>query len=171
MWSRAKRSIELDLEQTADREVLDGLLSSADVLVETFRPATRERLGLSRAALSGDHPRLVHAAITGFGSHGPLARIKGYEALVLAKVGGLSAFSGMLTRPGPAYVSVPFASWSATQVATQGILAALFDRESSGCGQLVEANLAHAAGALDPWGWMVHWLTLQYPALSPLHPR
>jgi crotonobetainyl-CoA:carnitine CoA-transferase CaiB-like acyl-CoA transferase len=106
---------------------------------------------------------LVHASITGFGSQGPLAAIKGYEALVLAKVGGLSAFSGMLTRPGPAFVSVPFASWSAAQVALQGIMAALYERESSGLGQHVEASLAHAVGALDPWGWMVHWLTLQYP--------
>ena len=66
---------------------------------------------------------------------------------MLAKVGGLSAFAGMLTRPGPAFVSMPFASWSATQVALQGILAALFERESSGRGQLVEADLAHSVGA------------------------
>jgi crotonobetainyl-CoA:carnitine CoA-transferase CaiB-like acyl-CoA transferase len=163
LWARGKRSVALDFGVPADRAVLDGLIAGADVLVETFRPRTRTRLGLDHEAVSSANPRLVHAEITGFGSSGPLAAMKGYEALVLAKVGGLSAFSGMLNRSGPAFVSVPFASWSATQVVLQGILAALFERESSGAGQLVEANLAHSVGALDPWGWMVHWLTLQYP--------
>jgi crotonobetainyl-CoA:carnitine CoA-transferase CaiB-like acyl-CoA transferase len=163
LWARGKRSIELDVEQQSDRAVLDQLLQRADVLVETFRPATSQRFGLTFPALSSANPRLIHASITGFGPAGPLAGIKGYEALVMAKVGGLSAFSGMLTRPGPAYVSVPYASWSATQAALHGILAALYEREANGRGQHVEANLANAVGALDPWGWMVHWLTLQYP--------
>ena len=160
LWARRKKSVELDLATPDGRESLHGLLAGADVLVETFRPSTRRRFGLERATDS--HPRLVQASITGFGSQSPLADAKGYEALVLAKVGGLSAFSGMAGRPGPAYVSVPFASWSATQTALQGILAALYERETSGQGQTVEANLAHSVGALDPWGWMVHWLTLQY---------
>ena len=137
LWARAKRSIELDLEIPDDRGVFDGLVAECDVLIETFRPATRERLGLDHEVLATTNPRLVHAAITGFGSSGPLADIKGCEALVLAKVGGLSAFSGMVTRSGPAFVSVPFASSSTSQTATQGILAALYERESSGFGQLL----------------------------------
>src|SRR5947209_5811275 len=123
LWARGKKSIALDIKRDQDRAVAHTLLAGADVLVETFRPATREKLGLDHASVASTNPRLVHASITGFGSQGPLVAIKGYEALVLAKVGGLSAFSGMLTRPGPAFVSVPFASWSAAQVALQGIMA------------------------------------------------
>jgi crotonobetainyl-CoA:carnitine CoA-transferase CaiB-like acyl-CoA transferase len=163
LWARGKKSVQLDLGVPADRQALGPLLDTADVLVETFRPQTRERLGLQYGDVAASNPRLIHASITGFGSSGPLARIKGYEPLVMAKLGGLSAFSGMVRRKGPAYVSVPFASWSATQAAQQGILAALYEREASGSGQHVETSLAHAVGALDPWGLVVQWLTLQYP--------
>ena len=125
-WARGKKSIELDLRSATDRTVVAGLLDEADVLVETFRPATAQRLGLVYETLAAGNPGLVHASVTGFGRQGPLARIKGYEALVMAKLGGLSAFSGMLSRKGPAFVSVPFASWSATQSARQ----AAFDARS-----------------------------------------
>jgi crotonobetainyl-CoA:carnitine CoA-transferase CaiB-like acyl-CoA transferase len=162
-WARGKKSIELDLHVARDRDLLTAIVHRSDVLVETFRPETAKTHGLVYEALVASNPGLVHASITGFGRRGPLARLKGYEALVMAKLGGLYAFRGMLSRKGPAFVSVPFASWSATQAALHGILAALYERETSGFGQHVDVSLAHAVGALDPWGWMVHWLTLQYP--------
>lgn len=163
LWARGKRSIELDLHDDGDRRVLGALLAKADVLVETLRPGAAERHGLSHEVLAEANPRLVHASITGFGPRGPLAPMRGYEGLVMAKLGGMSAFGGMASRPGPAFISVPFASWSATQAALHGILAALYEREGSGRGQHVEVNLAQAVGSLDPWGWIVHWLTMQYP--------
>ena len=163
LWGRGKQGIELDLHQEADRRVLLDLVADADVLVETFQPGRAARLGLAYDSLAADNPGLVHASVTGFGAEGPLAGIKGYEPLVLAKLGGLSAFSGMLTRPGPAFVATPFASWSATQACLHGILVALYEREGSGRGQHVGTSLAHAVGALDPWGWIVQWVTSQYP--------
>ena len=170
-WARGKRSVELDFHDPADLDVATALAASADVVVETFRPGVADRLGLGYHALSGRNPRLVHVSITGFGRTGPYAAMKGYEQVVLAKVGGLEAFAGMVARPGPAHVSVPFCSWSATQAALQGVLAALFERERSGVGQWVEASLAQSVGALDPWGWVVHWISRQFPeAFSPAPP-
>lgn len=163
IWARGKQSVVLDLRNVADQAAVRGLAAGADVLIESFRPGTAERLGLGHESLAAANPRLVHASITGFGTIGPLSKLKGYEALVYAKLGGLSAFSGMVERPGPAYISVPFASWAASQATVQGVLAALVERDHSGLGQRVEANLAHAVGCIDPWGWMMSWLAKSYP--------
>ena len=163
LWGRGKQSVVLDLHRNADLSALVELVAGADVLVEALGPGAAERLGIDYEAIAERNPGLIHASITGFGTEGPLAGMKGYEALVMAKIGGLSAFRGMLSRRGPAFVSTPYASWSATQATLHGILAALYEREASGRGQRTETNLAHAVGSLDPWSWMVQWLTEQYP--------
>jgi crotonobetainyl-CoA:carnitine CoA-transferase CaiB-like acyl-CoA transferase len=158
-----KRSVTLDLDDEADRAALDALLGRADVLVTTMRPASAARLGLDPARLGKRHPRLVSAAITAWGSSGPWADLKGYEALVMAKLGMCHAKKDMITRPGPAFVSVPYATWGAAHTAVHGILAALLDRESSGHGQHVEADLVRGAGMIDTWGWFGELISLRWP--------
>ena len=69
-----------------------------DVLIETFRPGVMERLGLGYEELSADNPRLVYGSVTGFGRTGPYANVKGYEALVMARVGALWASQAMVAR-------------------------------------------------------------------------
>ncbi|MFI0961279.1 CaiB/BaiF CoA transferase family protein [Streptomyces sp. NPDC021080] len=160
---RGKRSIVLDLHDEADRQVLVGLLSEADVLVTTMRPGAAERLGLSPRMLAELNPRLVSAAITGFGSTGPWAGLKGYEGLVMAKIGMFNVKKGMVNRPGPAFLSVPFASWAAGQTAVHGILAALLEREVSGNGQHVEADLLRGVTAIDTWSWFTELIGLRWP--------
>ncbi|MCW2580423.1 MAG: putative Alpha-methylacyl-CoA racemase, partial [Blastococcus sp.] len=158
-----KRSVTLDLEDAVDRSALDALLARADVLVTTTSPESAARLGLDPARLGERHPRLVSAAITGWGSSGPWAHLKGYEALVMAKLGMCHAKKDMITRPGPAFVSVPYATWGAAHTAVHGILAALLDRESSGHGQHVEADLVRGAGMIDTWGWFGELISLRWP--------
>lgn len=162
-WARGKRSTELDLSTTAGQDGLRRLLATADVLIETFRPGVLERWGLGAETLAAANPRLVHTSITAFGSEGPLANLKGYEALVMAKIGALTPFADMISRPGPAFVSVPYCSFSASQTALHGTLAALFERESSGCGQRVETSLAQAFAAHDTWNWYINVITEKYP--------
>ncbi len=100
---RGKRSVTLDLHDDADLERLRTLLRRADVMVNTMRPATAERIGLTHDALSTAYPRLVVAAITGWGSAGPFRDYKGWEALVMAKTGVMHEKRGTRTaRPGPA---------------------------------------------------------------------
>jgi crotonobetainyl-CoA:carnitine CoA-transferase CaiB-like acyl-CoA transferase len=161
--ARGKRSIELDLHDDADREMLDGLIATADVLVTTVRPGTAARLRLGPAELAALNPRLVSAAITGFGSTGPWAHFKGYEGMVMAKLGMFQTKKRMVPRPGPAFVSVPYAGWGATQTAVQGILTALIERESSGLGQHIEADMVRGVTALDTWTWFTEMVGLRWP--------
>jgi crotonobetainyl-CoA:carnitine CoA-transferase CaiB-like acyl-CoA transferase len=166
---RGKRSIVLDLSGDDDRGTLDGLLRQADVMVATLRPAAAERLGLTAERLAARYPRLIAAMITGWGSRGPWAGYKGYEALIMAKTGVLHSKRQLSPGDDPAYVSVPYASYAAGQTAVQGILAALYERESSGLGQLVEANLVSGVGAMDTYNWYYEMILRRYPdAFKPL---
>jgi crotonobetainyl-CoA:carnitine CoA-transferase CaiB-like acyl-CoA transferase len=166
---RGKRSIVLDLHSDDDRTVLDGLLRRADVLVTTMRPAAAARLGLTAERLAADCPRLVAAMITGWGTRGPWAGYKGYEALIMAKTGVLHSKRQLTPGQDPAYVSVPYASFAAGQTAVHGILAALLERESSGLGQVVEANLVSGVGSLDTYNWFYEMILRRYPeAFKPL---
>lgn len=160
---RGRRSITLDLHDDADREVFRGLLADADVLVTTMRPTTAERLGMSAERLSVDYPRLVVASITGFGSGSPWSHYKGYEGLVMAKAGVFHNKRQLTSRPGPAFVSVPYASWGAAQCAIHGALAGLHERERSGRGQVVESNLLLGIGTMDPYNWFYEMVLERYP--------
>jgi crotonobetainyl-CoA:carnitine CoA-transferase CaiB-like acyl-CoA transferase len=161
--SGGKRSVVLDIKDGGERAELDRLLADADVCVTTMRPRTLERLGLTADRLAELNPRLVSCAITGFGTSGPWADLPGYEALVMAKLGMFHAKGGMFERPGPAFVSVPFASWGAAQTAVHGILAALLDRESTGRGQHVEADLVRGVSMIDTWSWMSELIGIRWP--------
>ena len=134
-----------------------------------MRPAAAARLGLTAERLAARYPRLVAALITGWGSRGPWADYKGYEALIMAKTGVLHSKRQLTPGPDPAYVSVPYASFAAAQTAVHGILAALVERESSGLGQVVEANLVSGVGALDTYNWFYEMILRRYPdAFQPL---
>jgi crotonobetainyl-CoA:carnitine CoA-transferase CaiB-like acyl-CoA transferase len=172
---RGKRSIVLDLSGANgangddDQGTLDGLLRQADVMVTTMRPAAAARLGFTADRLAARYPRLVAAMITGWGTRGPWAGYKGYEALIMAKAGVLHSKRQLSPGDDPAYVSVPYASYAAGQTAVQGILAALFERESSGLGQVVEANLMSGVGAMDTYNWYYELILRRYPdAFKPL---
>ncbi|MDB5446245.1 MAG: CoA transferase [Phenylobacterium sp.] len=163
-WARGKKSVALDLHAPHDRLAIARLAGAADVLIESFRPGALDALGLGYEALSAENPGLVYASLTGFGRQGPYARAPGYEGLVLAKLGVFRTFAGMsLTPDRPAFVTVPFASFAAAQVALQGILAALHEREASGHGDRVEASLAQSFLALDTWAWIEHVLAKRWP--------
>ena len=166
---RGKRSVTLDLHDDADLERLRALLRRADVMVNTLRPTTAERIGLTDDALSKAYPRLVVATITGWGSTGPFRDYKGWEALVMAKTGVMHEKRGLATRPGPAYTTFAYASWGAAHAAVQGVLAALLERESSGRGQTVETNLVTGMGSMDPYNWFYEMVLERFPgAFEPM---
>ena len=163
IWGRGKRSIELNLKEPGDLALAHRLIADADVVLVAFRPTVADRMGLGYDELAASNPRLVYSSITGWGPRGPYADVKGYEPLIMAKIGALHGYGRMVEREGPAYLSVPYASWSAAMAALQGVFAALYEREASGVGQRIETNLALAAAALDPWTQMVHHMTERYP--------
>ena len=160
---RGKHSVVADLARPEGVEQARGLALAADVVVQTWRPGTAERLGLGYDDLVAANPGLVYTSVSGFGSKGPYAGIPGYEALVMAKLGFAIQFSAFTPRGGPAYCSVPYAVFSAAHTALHGTLAALYERENSGVGQLVESSLAQGMAAMDPWRWFLAFIARQYP--------
>ena len=128
-----------------------------------MRPAAMDALGLTYAAFAEANPRLVVVSISGFGRLGPFSDVKAYEGIVMAKLGIYQSFDRATRRPGPTFVTVPFASYCAAQIAVQGLLAALIERERSGLGQQVETNMAQALATLDCWMWFLRLLAERYP--------
>ena len=171
MIGRGKKSIVLDLHDPGDAALAKALALGADVLIETFRPGVMERLGLGCEELSAANPRLVYGSVTGFGRTGPYADVKGYEALVMARVGALWASQAMVSRDGPAHVSVPYCSYGASQQLLTGICAALHERERSGLGQRVDATLVNGVASLGTWNWYLNVITSKFPdAFTPSSP-
>jgi len=162
-WGRGKRSIQLDLHQHADRDIVRDLARHADILIETQQTGVLDGFGLGYSDLSALNPRLIYTSITGFGRQGPYAHVAGYEGIVAAKLGLYQVFKRMTPYDAPPFVTVPFAGFSASQVAIHGTLAALLERDHSGLGQWVETNLAHAFLSLDTWAWFEDLIWNRWP--------
>lgn len=167
--ARGKRSLTADLHTPEGVRRVRDLARSADVLIETFRPGKAERLGLGYADLQKVNPSLIYTSITGFGRYGPWAQLKGYEGIVAAILGVNASFARTHSGEHPPFISVPWCSFAASQTALHGVLAALLERERSGRGQWVEANLAQAFATLDPWAWFEYLVAERWPeAFKPL---
>jgi crotonobetainyl-CoA:carnitine CoA-transferase CaiB-like acyl-CoA transferase len=162
-WARGKRSICLDLQSDSDRDVVRQLILSADIVVESFQPGVLDDLGLGFVELHPLNPKLIYTSITGFGRNGPYANAPGYEGVVLAKLGVFHTFQRMSNQKRPPFVSAPFGSFSASQTALHGTLAALIHREKTGRGQHVETNLLQAFTSLDTWAWFEHLIATRWP--------
>ena len=144
--NRSKKSLVLDLKSEAGKETLCRLVRSADVLVENFRPGVMDRLGLSYEALALINPRLVYAAIRGFGDprtgESPYANWPAYDVVAQA-MGGLISVTG-LDRDRPVKVGPGIGDVFAGMVAAFGILAALRAAEATGKGQFLDVAMYDA---------------------------
>jgi crotonobetainyl-CoA:carnitine CoA-transferase CaiB-like acyl-CoA transferase len=137
--NRNKRSVTVDLQAPAGRELVRELLGEIDVLVHNFRPGVAERLGLGYAELAEEFPRLIHASGSGFGADGPLAAWGGQDMLAQS-VSGV-AMHARDESGRPTLHPVSFADFTAGMVLVQGILLALLHRERTGVGQHVHVSL------------------------------
>ncbi|MCA9551193.1 MAG: CoA transferase [Myxococcales bacterium] len=140
--NRGKKSVALDLKRPEAQEALRILIGTADVLVDSFRPGVLARLGLDPAALMKAHPRLIYCAITGFGLTGPDASRAGHDMTYQAKVGALS-MGPTAGRPGLGPLQI--ADLGGALVAVSGILLALYERERTGVGKVVDTALSESA--------------------------
>jgi CoA:oxalate CoA-transferase len=134
-----KQSIALDLKAEGDRAIFERLVARADVLVENFRPGVMDRLGYGWETLRTRHPRLVYAAVSGFGQTGPDAGKPAYDMVVQAR-GGVMSITGEAGGP-PVRVGASIGDIVAGMFLTQGILAALYDRERTGKGAMVDVAM------------------------------
>jgi CoA:oxalate CoA-transferase len=137
--NRNKRSMTLDLKKQAGKELLIDMAKQVDVLVENFRPGTMEKLGLSYEVLNEVNPRLVYAAISGFGQTGPYCSLPAYDAIIQA-MGGIMSITGQENGT-PTRVGTSVGDITAGLFAAIGILAALHERQHSGRGQMVDVSM------------------------------
>jgi len=143
---RNKKSVVINLKTDQGRALTKRLLAKCDVLVENFRPGTLERLGLDPAELIRENSRLVIARISGFGQGGIYNGRAGFGSVAEA-MGGLRFLTGHSDQP-PPRTGLSIGDTLTALFATYGIMAALWEREQSGCGQIVDAALTDSVVAV-----------------------
>ena len=149
---RGRRSVMLDLRDSAGRETALRLAERADVLIEGLRPGVTERLGIGPAECRARNPRLVYARMTGWGQDGPLAERAGHDINYIALSGALHAIGNVGTKPVPPLNLVgDFGGGSMFLVL--GVLAALWERARSGAGQVIDAAMVDGVSVLAQMFW------------------
>ena len=120
-----------------------------DVLVENYRPTVMPRAGLGWEALREVNPRLIYAQLSGLGYDGPYAGRGGFD-LIAQGMGGIMHVTGEPDGP-PTSVGLPICDLGTGMWAVQGILAALYERQRTGVGRLVECSLLETAIGFSSW--------------------
>ena len=159
-WMRSKRSAVLDLEESADRALLDDLLAAADVVVHNHGPTRARELGLDDATLADRHPQLIVSSILSWPVNHVDADRPVDELLALARLGVLDEQQGY--RDGPIFLRCPIGSWCAAYLGAIGIVARLIARERTG--RAGPAHTSLAQGALVPMA--MHWRRVERPSPS-----
>ena len=140
-YNRNKKSVELNTKDEADLAQFDELVKSADVFIQNFRPGVAERLGVSAERLQAINPRLVYCDISGFGNDGPWRDRPAFDTVAQAS----SGFLRLLINPANPRVVGPAIGDAITGFyAAYGILAALFERETTGKGRRLETSMFEA---------------------------
>ena len=156
LLNRGKKSVVLDLRARESAEIFHRLVSEADIVVESFRPATAKRLGVAAEQVRARHPRVIHCAITGYGQTGPYADRPGHDLNYVAISGVLA-----IDRPAPSSLPRMFLAdiGGGAMNAVIGMLAALYGRERTGEGGSLDISMHEAA---------LYWLML--PAATVASP-
>jgi alpha-methylacyl-CoA racemase len=147
LTARGRASIALDLKIDEDRDLCLAILERADVLLEGFRPGVMERLGLGPEAAMAVNPRLIYGRMTGWGQTGPLAQAAGHDINYIALAGVLAGIGAAEGPPVPPLNLVGDFGGGALYLAL-GIAAALYEREQSGQGQVIDAAVVDGAASL-----------------------
>ncbi|WP_142781836.1 CaiB/BaiF CoA-transferase family protein [Agrobacterium sp. T29] len=137
--NRGKHSIALDLKAPEGRQIVLDLAAKADVIVENFRAGTVERLGIGYDDIRKINPGVVYCSISGYGQSGPERDRPGYDFIMQAE-SGLMSITGQVDGP-PNRMGVAFTDVVAGMVATQSVLAALYQRRDTGVGQFIDVAL------------------------------
>jgi crotonobetainyl-CoA:carnitine CoA-transferase CaiB-like acyl-CoA transferase len=147
--NRGKRSICLDVHSPLGRTVVERLLDGADVFLTNYRRSALDRMGLGYEALHARNPRLIYAAVNGFGPRGPDADKAMLDGAAQAR-GGLASVAGDQDGP-PMPAGAAIADSAGALQLALGIMTALFARERTGFGQLVETSALGAQLWLQMW--------------------
>jgi alpha-methylacyl-CoA racemase len=150
--NRGRRSIGVDLKQPDGVETVLRMVEHADALIEGFRPGVAERLGIGPAACRARNPQLVYGRMTGWGQDGPMASRAGHDINYISLTGALHAIGRGGERPVPPLNLVgDFGGGSMLLVV--GVLAALWEAQRSGQGQVVDAAMVDGSSLLCQMVW------------------
>jgi itaconate CoA-transferase len=153
--NRGKRSLSLDLKHPAATEILQKLIERSDVLVQNYAPGAIDRLGLAPATLRERYPSLIVCSISGYGSGGPYEFRKAFDLLLQGET-GVIATTG--TGDQLAKVGISVGDTGAGVYGAMSVLAALYERQQTGQGRIVESSLFDA---------LAEWMG--YPAYYTLY--
>jgi alpha-methylacyl-CoA racemase len=145
LW-RNRRAVQLDLANPAGAETLLRLVGHADGLIEGYRPGVAERLGIGPDVCLKRNPRLVYGRMTGWGQDGPLSKQAGFDINYISLTGLLSAV-GPAEKPVPPLIAAGDFGGGGVFLAL-GMLAALWEAQRSGQGQVVDASIVDGAANL-----------------------
>lgn len=154
--NRNKKGVTLDYKQPEGKALFLRLVEGMDVLVENYRPTVMPRAGLGWEQLRDVNPRLIYAQLSGLGYDGPYASRGGFD-LIAQGMGGIMHVTGEPDGP-PTSVGLPICDLGTGMWAAQGILAALYERQRTGRGRLVECSLLETAIGFSSWtsaAWLV----------------
>ncbi|CAF0783707.1 unnamed protein product [Rotaria sp. Silwood1] len=150
--ARGKRSISIDLKMSEAVEVFRRLSSKADVLIEPFRPGVMEKLGLGPDVLLNDNKRLIYTRVSGYGQNGSLAMKAGHDINYLSISGLLSMFGRSNKKPhAPLNLAADFAGGGL--LAAYAIMSAIFERQTTNLGQVLDLSLAEGSAYVSSWMW------------------
>lgn len=147
LLGRGKRSLALDLKDPKSIALMLDLMSKADVVIEGFRPGVMERLGLGPDVAQQRNAKLIYGRMTGWGQQGPMAMAAGHDINYIALTGALHAIGHKDGKPVPPLNLVGDFGGGSLYLA-MGILAALFERQQSGKGQVIDAAMVDGAASL-----------------------
>jgi CoA:oxalate CoA-transferase len=148
--NRGKRSVTIDIKSDAGRELIVSMLPRFDVIVENFRPGVMDAFGLGPATLTKRFPRLVYCSISGYGADGPYSGRPGFDQVAQ----GMSGFMSLTgtEESGPTRAGIAIADLLGGMFAAHGIQLALFSRQQTGQGQVVNTSLLEAMIGVMTWG-------------------
>ncbi len=144
--ARNKKSVTLDLKREEAKAIFRKLIATADMFVENFAPGVVERLGVDYESLKAINPRIIYCSIKGYGMGAPPESGRAMDIMIQAR-SGLMAATGRTTDP-PMRSGLPIGDLVAPMAAVIGVLSALWHREKTGEGQLIDISMLDVLTAL-----------------------
>jgi len=154
-YHRGKRSILLDLKKTEGVEIARQLIAQSAILIEGFRPGVMEKLGLGPEACETLNPKLIYGRLTGWGQTGPLAQSAGHDPNFVALTGAMHAGARINQKP-TAPLTLIGDVGGGTMMLLWGVMCALWQAQSSGKGQVVDAAITDGSVYASSLLWMIH---------------
>jgi len=160
---RNKKGITLNLQREKGRQILNELVKQSDVVIESFPCGVAQAIGLGYDSLRKANPAIILVSISGFGRNGPYSQRVGFDAVAQAMSGAMSR-TGFLGQP-PTRAAAPYVDFSTGALAALGAMLALYHRERTGTGQMVDLALMDTAVS-----FMANFIA-EYKVFGVIHPQ